>query len=80
MKTYKLKELRDNLKFGDAKAISEECGVSVTTFQKALRGEIDTPAAKLVIAITTKLVEQRIERLEYLRKVVKPLYIRKNEA
>jgi hypothetical protein len=80
MKTYKLKELRDNLKFGDAKAISEECGVSVTTFQKALRGEIDTPAAKMVIAITTKLVEQRIERLEYLRKVVKPLYIRKNEA
>jgi hypothetical protein len=80
MKIYKLKELRDNLKFGDAKAISEECGVSVTTFQKALRGEIDTPAAKMVIAITTKLVEQRIERLEYLRKVVKPLYIRKNEA
>lgn len=79
MKTYELKELRDHLKFGDAKAISEECGVSVTTFQKALRGEIDTPAAKVVIAITKRLVEQRKERIEYLKKVVKPLYIRSNE-
>jgi hypothetical protein len=80
MKHYNLKELRDNLKFGDAKAISEECGVSTTTFQKALRGEINTPAAKMIIAITTKLVEQRLERIEYLKKVVKPLYISKHEA
>ncbi len=80
MKNLELQTLRSNLKFGDAKAISEECGVSVTTFQKALRGEIDTPAAKVVIAITTKLVEQRLERIEYLKKVVKPLYIRKDEA
>ena len=80
MKQYKLKELRDNLKFGDAKAISEECGVSTTTFQKALRGEIKTPSAKMVIAITAKLVEQRLERIEYLKKVVKPLYIRNYEA
>ena len=80
MKTLELQTLRSNLKFGDAKAISEECGVSVTTFQKALRGEIDTPAAKVVIAITTKLVEQRLERIEYLKKVVKPLYISKHEA
>lgn len=79
MKDLELQTLRSNLKFGDAKAISEECGVSVTTFQKALKGEIDTPAAKMVVAITTKLVEQRLERLEYLRKVVKPLYIRSNE-
>ena len=79
MKDLELHTLRSNLKFGDAKAISEECGVSVTTFQKALKGEIDTPAAKMVVAITTKLVEQRLERLEYLRKVVKPLYIRSNE-
>ena len=80
MKNLELQTLRSNLKFGDAKAISEECGVSVTTFQKALRGEIDTPAAKVVIAITTKLVEQRLERIEYLKKIVKPLYIRKDEA
>ena len=79
MKKSELQTLRNNLKFGDAKAISEECGVSVTTFQKALRGEIDTPAANMVIAITKKLVEQRLERLEYLKKVVKPLYIRKDE-
>lgn len=80
MKDLELQTLRSNLKFGDAKAISEECGVSVTTFQKALKGEIDTPAAKMVVAITTKLVEQRLERIEYLKKVVKPLYIRKDEA
>ena len=79
MKKSELQTLRNNPKFGDAKAISEECGVSVTTFQKALRGEIDTPAANMVIAITKKLVEQRLERLEYLKKVVKPLYIRKDE-
>ena len=47
---------------------------------KALRGEIDTPASKMVIAITEKLVEQRLERIEYLKKVVKPLYIRNYEA
>jgi hypothetical protein len=80
MKTLELQTLRSNLKFGDAKAISEECGVSVTTFQKALKGEIDTPAAKMVIAITAKLVEQRLERIEYLKKVVKPLYISNHEA
>jgi hypothetical protein len=80
MNNYTLKELRDNLKFGDAKAISDECGVSTNTFQKALRGEIETPAAKMIIAITTKLVEQRLERIEYLKKVVKPLYIRNYEA
>lgn len=79
MKNSELQILRNNLKFGDAKAISEECGVSVTTFQKALRGEIDTPAAKMVIAITEKLVQQRLERIEYLKKVIKPLYIRKDE-
>jgi hypothetical protein len=79
MKDLELQTLRSNLKFGDAKAISEECGVSTTTFQKALRGEIDTPAAKMVIAITQKLVEQRLERLEYLRKFVKPLYIRNDK-
>lgn len=80
MKQYQLKELRDNLKFGDAKAISDECGVSTTTFQQALRGEINTPASKIVIAITQKLVEQRLERIEYLKKVVKPLYIRNYEG
>ena len=80
MKNLELQTLRSNLKFGDAKAISEECGVSVTTFQKALKGEIDTPAAKMVIAITAKLVEQRLERIEYLKKVVKPLYISNHEA
>jgi hypothetical protein len=79
MKTYELKELRSKLKFGDAKQIADECGTSVTTFQKALRGEIDTPIAKIVIDYTTKVVKQRDERLEYLKKVIKPLYIR-NEA
>ena len=64
MQNYDLKELRSKLKFGDAKAIADECGTSVVTFQKALRGEINTPIAKVVIDYTTKLVEQRDERLE----------------
>jgi hypothetical protein len=34
----------------------------------------------MIIAITNKLVEQRLERIEYLKKVVKPLYISKHEA
>ena len=80
MKTYELKELRSKLKFGDAKAIADECGTSVTTFQKALRGQIDTPIAKIIIDYTTKVVMQRDERLEWLRNFVKPLYIRNDEA
>lgn len=79
MKTYNYETLKANLKFGDATTIADECGVSTTTFQKAIRGEINTPIAKVIVAMTTKIIEQRIERLEYLEKKVKPLYIRKNE-
>lgn len=79
MKHSELKILRSKLKFGDAKQIADECGTSTTTFQKAIRGEIDTPIAKIIVEYTNELVRQRDERLEYLRKVIKPLYIRNDE-
>ena len=80
MQNYDLKELRSKLKFGDAKAIADECGTSTVTFQKAIRGEIDTPIAKVIIQYTNELVRQRDERKEWLKNFVKPLYIRNDEA
>ena len=79
MNHSELKTLRSKLKFGDAKQISDECGTSTTTFQKAVRGEIDTPIAKVIIAYTKKLIKDREDRLDYLRKKIKPLYIRVDE-
>lgn len=59
-----------NLKFGESKIIADECGVSVTTFKKAIKGEIDTPIAQLIRMHTATVISQRKERVESLNKLL----------
>jgi hypothetical protein len=59
-----------NLKFGEGKIIADECGVSTNTFKKAIKGEIDTPIAKLIRMHTEVVIRQREERIEALNKLL----------
>jgi hypothetical protein len=59
-----------NLKFGEGKIIANECGVSTTTFKKAIKGEIDTPIAQLIRMHTETVIRQREERVEALNKLL----------
>ena len=74
MKQHELKQLRSELRFGDVTTIANEVGVSTATVQAALRGTAMTDASKMVIAHAQKLVQQRAERIKYLKSVIKPLY------
>lgn len=74
MKQHELKQLRSDLKFGDVTTIANEVGCSTATVQAALRGTAMTDTAKMVIAHAQKLIQQRAERIEYLKSVIKPLY------
>lgn len=62
--------MKENLKFGEGKMIADECGVSGTTFQKAIKGEIDTPIAQLIRMHTEIVIRQREERVEALNKLL----------
>lgn len=79
MKQHELKQLRSDLKFGDVTTIANEVGCSTATVQAALRGTAMTDTAKMVIAHAQKLVQQRAERIEYLKSVIKPLYKRTDD-
>ena len=61
------------LKFGEGKMIADECGVSVTTFKKAIKGEINTPIATLIRQHTTTVIRQREERLKYISEALRVL-------
>ena len=62
--------MKHNLKFGEGKIIANECGVSTTTFKKAINGEIDTPIAQLIRMHTETVIRQREERIEALNKLL----------
>ncbi len=79
MKQHELKQLRSNLRFGDVTTIANEVGCSTVMVQAALRGTAMTDTAKMVIAHAQKLVQQRAERIEYLKSVIKPLYKRTDD-
>lgn len=74
MTKTQLKQLRTALKFGDITTIANEVGVSTVTVQSALRGDAMTPTANICIQHALKLVEQRNERLDYLKTVIRPMY------
>ncbi len=59
-----------DLKFGEGKMIADECGVSVTTFKKAIKGEINTPIAQLIRMHTATVIRQRKDRVEALNKLL----------
>jgi hypothetical protein len=65
--------MKYDLKFGEAKIIADECGISVTTFNKALKGEIDTPIAKLIRSHTNTVIAQRLERVKALKSQLKKM-------
>lgn len=60
--------MKYNLKFGESKMIADECGISVTTFKKAINEELNTPIAQLVRAHTEMVIHQREERIKILNK------------
>lgn len=68
------RDLRKELRFGDVAQIASDCNVSTVTVQSALAGKISTEAGRVVVEYTKKLIEDRQARLEYLKKVIKPLY------
>jgi len=65
--------MKYNFKFGEGKMIADECGVSTTTFQKAIKGVIDTPAAKIIRMHAEVVIKQREERVASLNKLLRKL-------
>ena len=59
-----------NLKFGESKIIADECGVSITTFKKAINEEINTPIAQLIRMHTATVISKRKERVEAISKLL----------
>ena len=74
MTKTQLTQLRKSLKFGDITTIANEVGVSTVTVQSELRGDAMTPTANMCIEHAKKIVEQRTERLEHLKTVIRPMY------
>ena len=72
--------MKPKLVFGEAKMIADECGTSVTTLYKALRGEINTPIAVIIRNHTELVIKQREERIkiikEQLSSIKKGIYAR----
>ena len=71
--------MHKDLKFGEAKMIANECGVSTTTFQKAIKGEINTPIAKLIREHTSVIIQQREIRILALKQKLKQIKGGNNE-
>lgn len=66
------------LKFGEGKIIANECGVSTTTFKKAIKGEINTPLAQLIRMHTEIVIIQRESRVDTMNKLLKDLKEKKD--
>lgn len=62
--------MKNNLKFGEAKIIADECGVSITTFNKAIDNKIDTPIAHIVRMHTAVVIEQREKRCKAVNELI----------
>jgi len=71
--------MKNNLKFGEAKLIADECGVSVTTFNKALNGVINTPIAQVIRSHTKVVSEQRENRCKAVNELISKIKGVENE-
>jgi type III secretory pathway lipoprotein EscJ len=71
--------IKRELKFGESKMIADECGVSNTTFQKAIKGEINTPIAKLILEHIEVVIKQREIRILALNQKLKEIKRGNNE-
>jgi len=71
--------MHKDLKFGEAKMIADECGVSTTTYQKAIKGDLNTPIAKLIREHTSVVIKQREIRILALKQKLKQIKGGKDE-
>ena len=69
MKAHQLKEIRDSLKFGDVSTIARELEVTPQTVQNSLRGIQQNDTAKLIINHAKRIIQQRLDRIEELKRI-----------
>lgn len=70
MKAHQLKEIRDSLKFGDVSTIARELEVTPQTVQNSLRGIQHNDTAKLIIKHAQTIIQQRLDRIEELKRIL----------
>lgn len=70
MKSHQLKQIREELKFGDVSTIAREVGVTTATVQRALRGESSTDTNQLIIIHAQTIIKQRNDRKEQLHRII----------
>ncbi len=70
MKAHQLKEIRDSLKFGDVSTIARELEVTPQTVQNSLRGIQQNDTAKLIINHAKRIIQQRLDRIEELKRIL----------
>lgn len=70
MKANQLKQIREDLQFGDISTIAREVGVTNATVQRALRGESTTDINQLIIIHAQTIIKQRTDRKEQLHRII----------
>lgn len=71
MKANQLKQIREDLQFGDVSTIAREIGVTTATVQRALRGESSTETNQLIIIHAQTIIKQRTDRKEQLHRIIR---------
>lgn len=71
MKANQLKQIREDLQFGDVSTIAREIGVTTATVQRALRGESSTDTNQLIIIHAQTIIKQRTDRKEQLHRIIR---------
>lgn len=80
MKAHQLKEIRDSLKFGDVSTIARELEVTPQTVQNSLRGIQQNDTAKLIINHAKRIIQQRLDRIEELKRILAKQRKQREEA
>lgn len=80
MKAHQLKEIRDSLKFGDVSTIARELQVTPQTVQNSLRGIQQNDTAKLIINHAKRIIQQRLDRIEELKRILAKQRKQREEA
>lgn len=69
-----LRAIRKQMRYGDIATIARETGYSSQTVQMALRGKISTLGSEVIIRHALRLIQDRKDRIEHLKTVIKPMY------
>lgn len=65
-----LKEIKNQIEFGDVATIAKETGFSGTTVRLSLNGKIDTRASRIINAYAEIIVKQKHARKLLLKEVL----------